>query len=285
MKGLPAIKAQTLQPQEFWIIDSSSKDRTVEIARQYGAQVKVIPTHEFNHGGTRNLFRSLSQSDFYLYLTDDAIPANENCFQALMQSFSDEKVGMAYGRQLPHENANLFASHARLFNYPLEARTKSLKDSKDLGVKTIFSSNSFAAYRALALDQAGGFPTNTILSEDTYVAAKMILKAWTLRYEAEACVYHSHNYSIWQEFQRYFDIGVFYGREKWIKMQFGGTHDEGKKFVSSELNYLKKNHSHRYVEWFLRNGMKWLGYKLGNVEDKIPKKLKSKLSMHKSYWT
>lgn len=284
MKGLPAIKAQTLQPQEFWIIDSSSNDRTVEIAKEYGAHVKVIPAHEFNHGGTRNLFPSLSQSDFYLYLTDDAVPANKNCFQTLMQAFSDEKVGMAYGRQLPHENANLFAAHARFFNYPPEARTKSLKDSKDLGVKTIFASNSFAAYRALAFEQAGGFPTNTILSEDTYVAAKMILNGWTLRYEAEACVYHSHNYSIWEEFQRYFDIGVFYGQEKWIKKEFGNTSSEGKKFVFSELKFLKESKSHLYFEWFLRNSMKWLGYKLGNNEEKIPKKIKTKLSMHKNYW-
>jgi len=112
----------------------------------------------------------------------------------------------------------------------------------------------------------------------------MLLAGWIVRYEAEAKVFHSHNYNIFEEFKRYFDIGVFYGKEKWIKESFGAANGEGKRFVFSELNFLKSNHSNRYGEWLLRNGMKWLGYKLGTIERAIPKKLKVKLSMHKSYW-
>ena len=43
-------------------------------------------------------------------------------------------------------------------------------------MKTAFNSNSFAAYRRKALKDVGGFPINTILSEDMYVTAKMLLK-------------------------------------------------------------------------------------------------------------
>ena len=84
-------------------------------------------------------------------------------------------------------------------------------------MKTAFNSNSFAAYRRKALKDVGGFPINTILSEDMYVTAKMLLKNWSVAYCADAKVYHSHNYTIWQEFKRYFDIGVFHAKEAWIR--------------------------------------------------------------------
>lgn len=58
------------------------------------------------------------------------------------------------------------------------------------------------------------FATPSILSKDTNVAAKMILVEYSIAYVAEAMVYHSHDYTILEEFKRYFDIGVFYGREK-----------------------------------------------------------------------
>lgn len=284
-RSLPAIKTQTLQPQELWVIDSSSIDQTVELAKSYGFKVQIISQNEFNHGRTRNLFRMLSKSDIYLYLTDDAIPADEYCFEKLLKIFDqNSNVGLAYGRQLPHLDATVFAAHARLFNYPNHSVNKSLRDSNVLGIKTPFCSNSFAAYRSIALDSVNGFPDNTILSEDTYVAAKMILNNWLVSYVADARVFHSHNYSIVEEFKRYFDIGVFYGREKWIKENFGSANGEGKKYVLSELRYLKENHSKKYMEWFLRNGMKWLGYRLGSLEKIMPVKLIKKLSMHKAYW-
>ncbi len=284
-KNLPAIKAQTLQPQEFWVIDSSSKDLTVNLAESYGAKVHSIPQNEFNHGRTRNLFRKLSQTNFYLYLTDDAIPVDEHCFENLLKIFQlNSKVGLAYGRQLPHQEATPFAAHARFFNYPSKSMDKSFEDRKSLGIKTTFCSNSFAAYRSVALDEVGGFPDNIILSEDAYVAAKMLLNDWFVSYVAEAKVFHSHNYSILEEFKRYFDIGVFYGREKWIKENFGTANRDGTKFVLSELNFLKENNQSKHLEWFVRNGMKWLGYKLGNSEKRIPVRIKKKFSMHKTYW-
>lgn len=283
--SLPKIKEQILSPNDFWIIDSSSKDNTKSLAESYGAKVLTIPQSDFNHGSTRNKFLSLSENPIYLFLTDDAIPAKPQAFSEILSCFEDEKVGMAYGRQIPHAGASIFASHARLFNYPEEGMKKTLQDAKFLGIKTCFCSNSFSAYRASALKEVGLFPSNTILSEDTFVAAKMLLNHWAVYYQASAVVNHSHNYSIWEEFKRYFDIGVFYGREKWIKESFGASGGEGMKFVRSELRYLLENKKANHLpEWFLRNAMKFLAYHLGGFEKHIPIYWKRKLSMHKGYW-
>jgi rhamnosyltransferase len=283
---IQAIDRQTLKPDEFLIIDSSSTDKTVEILKSAGARVYVIPRKQFNHGGTRNLFIKFTEGDIYIFLTQDAIPAAPESFENLLSILkNDPKAGLAYGRQLPYPHASAFGAHHRLFNYPEKSARKTLADSKKLGIKTPFCSNSFSAYRALALNMIGGFPENTILGEDTYASARMLLKGWVVHYAADATVYHSHDYSILQEFKRYFDLGVFYGRENWIQKNFGNAEGEGKKFLISELNYLRKvDKKSLYLEWFFRNSMKWVGYRLGMAEKYIPIKFKSKVSMHKNYW-
>jgi glycosyltransferase involved in cell wall biosynthesis len=42
-------------PDEVLVIDSGSRDRSVQIARAAGADVLSIEPHEFGHGRTRNL--------------------------------------------------------------------------------------------------------------------------------------------------------------------------------------------------------------------------------------
>ena len=49
------IKVQTLKPNEIIVIDSSSQDKTIKIAKSYGCKTIVIKKEEFNHGGTRTL--------------------------------------------------------------------------------------------------------------------------------------------------------------------------------------------------------------------------------------
>jgi len=283
---LAAIKTQTVQPDEFWVINSTSTDKSVEILRDARVNVHIIPRSEFNHGGTRHLFLSLTQGDIYIYLTDDAIPASPQTFESILSVFKrDSLTGLAYGRQLPYPNATPFSAHARLFNYPETSFSKTLSDSKKLGIKTPFCSDSFSAYRREVLEGVGGFPNHVIMAEDVYTAAKILQKGWKVSYVAEAAVYHSHNYSVSQEFKRYFDIGVFYGKEKWIQNTFGKAGAEGKRFLYSELNYLKRNKEHfLFPEWFFRNLMKWLGYQLGQREKWIPLFIKKRLSMCRKYW-
>jgi rhamnosyltransferase len=101
---------------------------------------------------------------------------------------------------------------------------------------------------------------------------------------AEATVFHSHDYSVLEEFRRHFDIGVFYQRAHWIKEAFGRAEGEGKEFVLSEFRYLLSNASHLIPSAMLRTVMKYVGYRLGAAEALLPLWLKYFLSMHKGYW-
>ena len=51
---IDALKKQDgLQPEDVLVVDSSSSDATIALAKANGYRVDVIPASEFSHGGTR----------------------------------------------------------------------------------------------------------------------------------------------------------------------------------------------------------------------------------------
>ncbi|SFR14255.1 glycosyltransferase family 2 protein [Desulfoscipio geothermicus] len=283
---LASVDDQILKPNRKIVIDSGSDDDTVNIAKKYNWEIVLISKEEYNHGATRQMgVKLVTDCDIVVYLTQDAILTNSETLTSIISNFKQSDIGAAYGRQLPHLNARPFGAHARLFNYSDKSMVKSIDNAAQFGIKAAFISNSFAAYRINALLSVGGFPSNTILSEDTYVAAKMLLAGWKIYYNAEAQVYHSHDYTLLQEFRRYFDIGVFHSRESWIREKFGKAEGEGMRFVLSEINYLwKSGNSLLIPEACIRTFIKLLGYRLGLKENIIPHRFKCLFSMHKKYW-
>lgn len=281
---LSAIQASSIHPK-ILIIDSSSTDDTVQLAREIGVEVVSIPKEQFNHGATRQLaVNHFPNADKLIYLTQDAILTFPDSIKNILLPFDDEKVGAVCGRQFPHPDASPIASHARIFNYPEQSSVKTIEDIDRLGIKAAFLSNSFAAYRRAALLDVGGFPSKVIFGEDTYVAAKMLNAGWKIAYSSSAGCYHSHNYSMIEEFRRYFDIGVFHSHEKWFIQKLGKPEGEGKKFVISEIRFLLKQAPWLIPSALVRIGMKLTGYKMGLHEYLIPLLIKRKLSMNKAYW-
>ena len=281
-----ALKAQTLRPSRFLVIDSGSSDDTVARFSDAGAQIHSIPPSEFDHGGTRQLaVDMLPDAEFVIFLTQDAVPAHPEAFANLVRAFDAARAGIAFGRQLPAPGAKPIAAHARLFNYPGESYVRSLSDARRYGVKTSFCSNSFAAYRRAALMEAGGFPPRLILSEDRVAAAAILAAGWTLHYVADARVYHSHDYSLTQEFRRYFDIGVLHATAGGLVEQFGRPEGEGRRFVISELSFLLRKGPALIPLALVRTVSKYVAYRLGHIERHLPQGLKRRISMNSRYWT
>jgi rhamnosyltransferase len=279
------LNAQSVPIGTRLLIDSDSNDDSANRALPLGFKIHHITRDQFNHGGTRQLaVELLPDADVIVFLTQDAILADEYSLENLVRAFDDPEVGVAYGRQLPHSNAKPLGAHARLFNYPDKSYVAALVDRENMGIKAAFSSNSFAAYRRTALMAVGGFPTDVILGEDTIVAARVLMAGWKVAYQADAKVYHSHDYSYLQEFRRYFDIGVLHARESWMLDTFGKPEGEGGRFVRSELTYLLKHAPWLVPSAALRTLLKYLGYRLGRMASHFPLSVKRRLSMHKGYW-
>ena len=283
---LPALRSQTLFPARFLVIDSDSRDDTAARFRAAGAEVQIISPESFDHGATRQMAVDvLTDVEFIIFLTQDAIPAHPEAFSNLVAPFQDPNTCMTYGRQLPSPGAGPIGAHARLFNYPDRSHMRSIADSARYGIKTVFSSNSFAAYRRDAVLQVGGFSTSTIFGEDMLMAAEILRKGWFIHYVAEARVYHSHDYGLPEEFRRYFDIGVLHGTCSELFNSFRRAEDEGLRFLRSELRYLQAIVPHLIPVALLRTALKYSGYRLGRVARFLPDALNQRLSMNRRYWT
>lgn len=284
MDWLIAWAGQLVRPFSL-AIDSSSTDATPEMASAAGIRVCTIPRASFSHGGTRQMaVEMLEDAEFIIFMTQDAVLAGPDSIANLLAAFDDPEVGAVCGRQLPRPGAGPIGAHARLFNYPDQGAVRSAGDIPSLGIKTAFLSNSFAAYRKSALVSAGGFPQDIVFGEDMCVAARMVLAGWKIAYRADAQVYHSHDYGIWQEFKRCFDIGVMHARELWLLDAFGNPEGEGARFVKSETAYLLQHAPHLVPLAWWRTLLKVAGYRTGRADSALPLWLKRRLGMLRGYW-
>lgn len=266
---LAELAEQSVLPSYKLVIDSSSTDDTVAIAKKAGWQVVVIPKEEFSHGGTRQQALDIVQSkgdvEYIIYITQDIRIPQKDSLEKLVKSFVNPDVAAAYGRQRPHIGASIYAAVDREFNYPAISRIKSMADVPKLGIRTAFLSDSFAAYRVSALQNIGGFPALDIC-EDMYVAGKLLLAGKKIAYVAEAWVHHSHEFKITEVWNRYRTMGRFQKHNKWIRVKFGQANSEGQRLIRHQIKkiYAVKGIT-GIVKIFMYDSIKLIAYKWDNM--------------------
>lgn len=255
--------------KEVIIVDSSSPDDTINVARSFGANVFSISKEEFGHGKTRNLAASNSRGEVIVFLTQDCILAGDDVILDLTESLKEEKMAAAYGRQIPRENTIPTEKFARLYNYPEEPIIKSGEQVEEMGIKTFFFSNVFSAIRRKEFEELGGFPENLIMFEDMLFAAKLIERGYKIAYVPEAKVIHSHDYSLVQQLRRYYQAGVSFQRNPWF-MKYAGANKEGAAFLIEEIKFLFKEKKYKWMPYALLEALfKYTGYKAGLYHHKL----------------
>ena len=246
--------------------------------------VKHISKREFDHGYTRRRAVEESDADYFVMMTDDAIPADDRLLEKLLAPVMDGNAGMSYARQLTGENSSVIEQFTRRFNYPEESELKSKDDIGEKGIKAFFASNVCAAYDRKTYDSLGGFVKHTIFNEDMIYARKLIDAGGRIAYVAQARVFHSHNYTGIQQFHRNFDLGVSHAQYPDI---FGGirTENEGVRLVKTTCRYLLKIRRPWLIfQLFWQSGCKYLGYFFGKRYKSLPYGMVKTFSMNKEYW-
>jgi rhamnosyltransferase len=246
------------------VIDSSSPDGTAEMARQLGADVHVIPKSQFNHGATREMARKLLDCDIVVMMTQDAYPVDHDLLSKLIAPLIAGEASIAYARQLPRPAAGILEAFARSFNYPAVSELRSLADVERYGAYTYFCSNSCAAYLSSALDEIGGFDT-VVMGEDTIAVAKLLHRGHRIAYVAEARVYHSHDYSLRQEFARLFDAGAVRWQYRHLLVAGEGDRQRGWKYLNCLMRRVWQERRHLIPYAIAHIAAKWLGYKCGQL--------------------
>ena len=267
---LHLLSMQTVAPVEVIVIDSSSNDRTVERARAFDfTRVIEIERGDFDHGKTRNMGYEQSHGDFVLCMTQDVIPVDVRLVENLLAPFKDDEVAIVSGRQLPKKEARPFEQLVREFNYPPQSNRRDRGDVEKLGIKAFFSSDACCMYRRTSLDRIGGIPSPCSTNEDMLAAARCLRSGMVVCYSADACVFHSHNLTLKQQFMRNKDIGEFLSINK-EELDVPSEIGEGGKLVKyvcagliGEKEYLET------VRFALDCLARLLGNKVGRLRGKM----------------
>ena len=202
-------KQKTSYPFEVIVIDSGSNDGTVEIVRRFPLRLYLINKKDFNHGLTRQWGLELAEGDYVAFLSQDAIPADENWLESLVENFEDEKVAGAYSRQLvkpdrdpiarKYVEAWITASKYKKISYiKSRAEYEALSPwSKRLFVN--FDNVSSCVRKSLMKK----FPYSKLnFGEDLEWSKRVIEGGYKIVYEPRSQVYHSHKTSIVGNYKR-----------------------------------------------------------------------------------
>lgn len=207
---LDLIETQTLKPREILVVDSSSKDATAaEVAQHPSVEFLVIDRKDFNHGLTRDMAFRRTSGEFVCFFTQDAVPASQNYLEKLVAPMLvDPEIALVSGRQRPKADARRFEQLVRGFNYPDEPSIRGRDDLSRYGIKTFFASDACSCYRRDAYLTCGGFEAvNT--NEDMLMAARFVAAGMKVAYEPTAEVYHSHNLTPKEQYERNRAVGRF----------------------------------------------------------------------------
>lgn len=284
------LEKQTCPVNRIIIINTEEKYMNAfHIGSRFLTEHKKLSIHhiskkEFDHGKSRNFGAKKSDADVMVFMTQDAVPADEYLIEKLTAPLQDETIACAYARQLPDADSTMTEQLTREFNYPDKSSVKSKEDIKRLGIKTYFCSNVCCAYNARIFRELKGFINHTIFNEDMIYAAKAIENEYKIAYAADAKVIHSHNYSGRQQFHRNFDLGVSQAEHPEI-FEGVSSESEGIKMVKETINKLKASGCGKEIPGYIvTSGCKFVGYRMGKGYRKLPMWLVKKCTMSPLHW-
>lgn len=243
-----------------------------------------IRKEEFDHGAARNLGAGRCAGDFLLFMTQDAVPADEKLVEAITAPLmKDPSLAASFARQIPYADASAAERFSRSFNYPETPRITSEADFPRLGIKTYFCSNVCAAYRRDIFQKLGGFPTPMIFNEDMVYAGRALKAGYRIRYSPEARVFHSHHYTARQQYRRNFDLGVSQAMHPEI---FAGSASEGEgvRYVKAALRYLMKEKKTEIPGFLWTCAARFFGYRRGKNYRKLSRKKILASTMNPGFW-
>ena len=101
-----------LQEQEYpigtiFVINTKAGRFPKEVEQMEKVKVSHIERREFDHGATRDMGMQMSKAEIVVFMTQDAVPADEYVIGNLVKVLEeDEMAGAAYARQLASSDCN-----------------------------------------------------------------------------------------------------------------------------------------------------------------------------------
>lgn len=190
---LSGILAQTRKDVEIIVVDSGSRDRTVDVARRFPVKLLTIRPERFSFGYALNYGCSHASGTYLVFASAHVYPSTDTWLENLIAAFADPRVALAYGKQRG-DDSTCYIEH-RIFQKLFPAESIPLKQDP-------YCNNANAAVRRELWER---FPYDEALTglEDLAWAKRIVSEGYHLAYCANAEVFHIHNETAAQRHNRY----------------------------------------------------------------------------------
>ena len=289
---LSSISTQkTKYKYEVIVIDSGSTDNTLKFIAKYPIWLIKIEPEEFGHGKTRNFGARLAKGNYLVYMTQDAIPANENWLDSLAKNMEqDKEIAGVYSRNLPKLGCSPSEARYIAKAWGDKREIKEITEYKRHYKKIVFFSNISSCIRKDVWEKFP-FSENLIMAEDQDWSKRVLGAGYKIIYEPKSVVYHSHTYSLKQLFKRYFDAGTAH------KQVFRDNNNVCLPLIPLfamavtilDLNFMKQTGYNLplMIEWIpkamLRHLIEATGFWLGLHSKYLPKKVFKRTTLYGKY--
>lgn len=191
------------------------KDNTEKLLAENGIEFIKIKKEDFSHSKTREMVAKTCDADIVVFITQDIVVESENWLYNLTECIAKNECDAAYSRQISKSKG--IEKYTREINYPAISSIKTKKDIEKLGLRTFFFSDASSAIRNAVLKELNYYDGKDLkISEDMYIAHKIIDRGLKIKYVAESVIIHSHNFKFKELYKRYYDTGIFFKENSYL---------------------------------------------------------------------
>jgi glycosyltransferase involved in cell wall biosynthesis len=183
---------------DILVVDSGSTDATVEIARAHGSRIVKLSPGDFDYSRSLNLGIDEVRGDLVVSLSAHAIPIDEGWLEAVLAPFERPEVAGVSTRQVPWPDAPWQEVKRLAQAFTEVPRNYSRADAAGL----LFSNAASAIRRSVWREHPFTLPA----VEDLEWAHRVVEAGWSIVYEPQSAVYHSHRESPRAQARRMIDI-------------------------------------------------------------------------------
>ena len=242
---------------------TESTDNTEKYLLQNKIEYKKIKRNEFYHSLTREKEAMDSNSDIVVFVTQDVIIKDKLWLYNLIKDIGKNNIVATYSRQITKYNN--IEKYTREANYPSESKIVSKEDIPKLGLKTFFFSDASSAIDTNIFKKLNGYDGKKLpISEDMYIAYKIINNDYKIKYCADSVVYHSHNFTLKEVYDRYKLTGKFFKENSYLDNY--GTNKSGGGLAKYVLKRAIEDKNFKVLLRFLPDmGARFIGMKVGKM--------------------
>lgn len=231
------ITQKNVRINKILYILTESIDNSEKILKDNNLNYVKIKKDDFSHSLIREKYALLSSADIVTFISQDIIIEDKNWLYKLTKNLGKNNIAYSYSRQI--SKYNNIEKYIRNFNYPNRSIIKSKENLKELGLNTFFCSDASSAVLTQVFKELKGYDNKNLpISEDMYFAYKTIMNGYSIIYESDSIVYHSHKLSLRQLFGRYKLTGKFFKDNSYLEKY--NINNSGKKLAFYVLKEIIK---------------------------------------------